>query len=79
MKDDEEDVVDDDDGDDVEFEENEELIDMFHVVLMKEKSEHHCLEKRKIIKIKFVLVFIFKKTHHFVDDMHLHLSIKVLV
>ncbi len=56
MKDDDEDV-DDDDGDGVEFEEIVELIDMFHVVLMKEKLEHHCLKKRKIVKIKFVLRF----------------------
>jgi hypothetical protein len=34
---------DEDDGDD-DAEENEGLIDMFHVVLMKEKSEHHCLK-----------------------------------
>lgn len=58
---DDEDVVDDDDGDDVEFEENVERIDMFHVVLLKEKLEYHCLERekkeRKIVKIKFVLDF----------------------
>ena len=41
MKDEDED---EDEGDDVEFEENEELIDILHAVLMKEKSEHHCLK-----------------------------------
>jgi len=34
----------DDDEDDVEFEENEEPIDMFRAASMKEKSEHHCLK-----------------------------------
>jgi hypothetical protein len=50
VKDDDEDVVvvDDDDGDDVAFEENEELIDMFHVVLMKVKSERHYLKKERL-------------------------------
>jgi hypothetical protein len=56
VKDDDEDVDEGEDGD-VEFEENVELIDMFHAVLMKEKLEHHCLKKRKIVKIKFVLCF----------------------
>ena len=44
---DDEDAVDDDVGDDVEFEENEVLIDMFHAVLMKVKSEHHYLEEEE--------------------------------
>ncbi len=39
---------DEDDGDDVEFEENEELIDMLHAVSMKEKSEHDYLKIERL-------------------------------
>ncbi len=70
----------DDDEDDVEFEENEEPIDMFRAASMKEKSEHHCLKNDYKDKILSFFCFNFIcKTHHSVDDRYLHLSIKALV
>lgn len=42
--DDDEDGNDEDDGT---FEANEELIDMLHVVWMKEKLKHHCLTRKE--------------------------------
>jgi hypothetical protein len=67
-----------DDESGVQFEENEELIDMFHAVSMKEKSEHHCLKNNCIDKVLSFLILSLE-TYYFVGDRYLRLSIEVLV